>query len=171
MSRLVRTIAALAVCAAASNVFGQGAVPFKLGTFEQNGRSFVGIVLKDAIVIDLAQASAALKTPASKVAAPSDMKDLIARYDSGVRARIGEVIANTKPLEGAGRPALRPRSQVAEDAAAHHVSDDDAERGGELPRARSRDGRRRDDAGGRGRAGRRAAGHDQRTRNLGAKAR
>ena len=30
------------------------------------------------------------------------MKDLIARYDAGVRARIGEIIANTKPLEGAG---------------------------------------------------------------------
>ena len=31
------------------------------------------------------------------------MKDLIARYDTGVRARIGEILANTKPLEGAGR--------------------------------------------------------------------
>ena len=106
MSRKVRIIAALAACAAASNVFGQGATPFKLGTFDQNGRAFVGVVLKDASVIDLAQASAALKSPASKVAAPSDMKDLIARYDSGVRARIGEVLANTKPLEGAGRPAF-----------------------------------------------------------------
>ena len=56
MSRVVRTIAALAVCAAASNVFGQGAMPFKLGTFEQGGRTFVGIVVKDAIVIDFAQA-------------------------------------------------------------------------------------------------------------------
>ncbi len=105
MSRVVRTIAALAVCAAASTVFGQSATPFKLGTFDQSGRMFVGVVLKDAIVIDLAQASAALKTPASKVAPPADMKDLIARYDGGVRARIGEVIANTKPLEGAGRPS------------------------------------------------------------------
>ena len=105
MSRVVRTIAALVVCAAASTVFGQSATPFKLGTFDQSGRTFVGVVLKDAIVIDLAQASAALKTPASKVAPPADMKDLIARYDGGVRARISEVIANTKPLEGAGRPS------------------------------------------------------------------
>ena len=66
MSRMVQTIAALAVCAAATNVFAQGSVPFKLGTFDQNGRAFVGVVLKDAIVIDLAQASAALKSPASK---------------------------------------------------------------------------------------------------------
>ena len=106
MTRLVKAIAATAVFVAGTNVFGQSAMPFKLGTFEQNGRSFVGVVLKDAIVVDLAQASAALKAPASKVAAPTDMKDLIARYDAGVRARIGEVLANTKPLEGAGRPSF-----------------------------------------------------------------
>ena len=104
MSRVVRTIAALAVCAAASNVFGQGAVPFKLGTFEQGDRRFVGIVVKDAIVIDFTQAHAALKSPASKVAAPADMKDLIARYDAGVRARIIEILdflQNTKAPAGA----------------------------------------------------------------------
>ena len=106
MTRLVKAIAATAVFAAGTTVFGQSAMPFKLGTFDQNGRSFVGVVLKDAVVIDLAQASAALKAPASKVAAPADMKDLIARYDAGVRARIGEIIANTKPLEGAGRPSF-----------------------------------------------------------------
>lgn len=105
MPRLAKTIAALVVCAAGAHVLGQGVTPFKLGTFDQNGRTFVGVVLKDAIVIDLAQASAALKTPAAKTAAPTDMKDLIARYDSGVRARIGDILANTKPLEGAGRPS------------------------------------------------------------------
>ena len=104
MSRLFKSVVVLIVCAAATMAFGQSPMPFKLGTFEQGGRSFVGVVLKDAIVIDLAQASAAVKTPASKVAAPADMKDLIARYEAGVRARIGEVIANTKPLDGAGRP-------------------------------------------------------------------
>ena len=98
------------------------------------------------------------------------MKDLIARYDAGVRARIGEILANTKPLEGARPSVVRPRSEVAEDAAADHVPDDDAERRGELPRARGRNGRRRDDAGGRHRAGRCPAGHDERARNLGAQA-
>ena len=107
MSRIVRTIAALAVCAAASNVFGQGADALQ-AWHVRAGRTevFVGIVVKDAIVIDFTQAHAALKSPASKVAAPADMKDLIARYDSGVRARIGEIIANTKPLEGAGAPGI-----------------------------------------------------------------
>jgi 2-keto-4-pentenoate hydratase/2-oxohepta-3-ene-1,7-dioic acid hydratase in catechol pathway len=57
-------------------------------------------------VIDLAQASAALQSPASKAAMPSDMKDLIARWDTGVRARIGEILANTKQLEAAGKPSF-----------------------------------------------------------------
>ena len=102
--RLVQAITTLGVCAAVQS-FAQGPTPFKLGTFEQNGRAFVGIVLKDAIVIDFGQASAALKTPAAKVATPTDMKDLIARYDNGLRARIIELLAGTKPLEGPGRPA------------------------------------------------------------------
>ena len=79
--------------------------PFKLGTFELAGKPFVGIVVKDSVVIDLAQADTALKSPASNVAAPADMKDLIARYDSGLRGRILAILQNTKPLEGAGRPA------------------------------------------------------------------
>jgi len=106
MTRLVRAIAATAVFVAGTTLSGQNAVPFKLGTFDQNGRTFVGVVLKDAYVIDLSQASAALASSASKVAVPSDMKDLIARYDAGVRARIGEILNNTKQLEAAGRPAF-----------------------------------------------------------------
>ena len=103
MRHIVSLLAVMAIVAGTADVLGQG-TPFKLGTFDQNGRTFVGVVLKDAIVIDLGQASAAVKSPAAKVAPPADMKDLIARYDSGIRARIGEVLANTKPLEGAGRP-------------------------------------------------------------------
>ena len=106
MSRLKSTITALALFVAGANVLSQGTPPFKLGTFDQNGRTFVGIVLKDAFVMDLVQASDALKTPASKVAMPADMKDLIARYDNGVRARIGEILANTKQLEVGGRPTF-----------------------------------------------------------------
>ena len=34
------------------------------------------------------------------------MKDLIARYDTGVRARIGEILANTKQLEAGGNPTF-----------------------------------------------------------------
>jgi len=74
--------------------------PFKLGTFERQGRPFVGVVLRENVVIDLAAASTAITNPASNVAAPTDMKDLIARYDSGVRARILDIVravGDTRP--------------------------------------------------------------------------
>jgi 2-keto-4-pentenoate hydratase/2-oxohepta-3-ene-1,7-dioic acid hydratase in catechol pathway len=74
--------------------------PFKLGTFERQGRAFVGIVLRDSVVVDFAAAHAAVTNPASNVAAPADMKDLIARYDSGLRARILEIVravGDTRP--------------------------------------------------------------------------
>ena len=74
--------------------------PFKLGTFERQGRPFVGIVLRESVVIDLAAANTAVTNPASNVTAPTDMKDLIARYDSGLRARIGEIVravGDTRP--------------------------------------------------------------------------
>jgi 2-keto-4-pentenoate hydratase/2-oxohepta-3-ene-1,7-dioic acid hydratase in catechol pathway len=73
--------------------------PFKLGTFERQGRAFVGIVLGETRVIDLAAAHAAITNPASGVAAPTDMKDLITRYDA-LRPRIVEIVravGDTRP--------------------------------------------------------------------------
>src|SRR5262245_48617802 len=73
--------------------------PFKLGTFDAQGRTFVGAVLDDALVIDLDSAATALRRPAGS--APRDMRDLIARYDSGGRDLIAAAIAgatgNTRP--------------------------------------------------------------------------
>ncbi len=77
---------------------------FKLGTFERQGRPFVGIVLREQVVIDFAAAHAAIRTPASTVAPPAEMKDLIARYDSELRARILEIVAAVNAA-GATRPA------------------------------------------------------------------
>ena len=90
-------LAALAVAAGA--VAQPASTPFKLGTFERQGRTFVGIVLRDAVVIDLAAANAAITNPASGVASPTDMKDLIARYDA-LRPRILEIVrtvGDTRP--------------------------------------------------------------------------
>ena len=70
----------------------QPRTPYKLGTFELQGRSFVGVVLGDAQVIDLAVANKAVPSTRA-VAAPGDMKDLIARYDAGVRDRIVAIVA------------------------------------------------------------------------------
>jgi 2-keto-4-pentenoate hydratase/2-oxohepta-3-ene-1,7-dioic acid hydratase in catechol pathway len=82
----------------------QAPTPFKLGTFEREGRPFVGIVIRNDTVVDFAAAHAAIRTPASTIAAPTDMKDLIVRYDTGLRARIGEIL---RAVEQAGT-ALPP---------------------------------------------------------------
>jgi 2-keto-4-pentenoate hydratase/2-oxohepta-3-ene-1,7-dioic acid hydratase in catechol pathway len=84
-------------------VQAQTVTPFKLGTFQIQARTFVGIVLRDSVVVDFAAASRAI-TPASNVVLPTDMKDLIARYDSGLRDRIVQVVRSVNARTGA-RPA------------------------------------------------------------------
>ena len=77
-------------------VQAQSVTPFKLGTFQGPARTFVGIVLRDSVVVDFAAASRAI-APASNVLLPTDMKDLIARYDSGLRERIVQVVRASTP--------------------------------------------------------------------------
>jgi 2-keto-4-pentenoate hydratase/2-oxohepta-3-ene-1,7-dioic acid hydratase in catechol pathway len=92
-------VGGLAALVTATAVVAQAPTPYKLGTFERQGRQFVGIVLRESVVIDFAAAHAAIANPASGVAAPSDMKDLIARYD-GLRPRIVEIVrtvGDTRP--------------------------------------------------------------------------
>jgi len=82
---------------------GAAAVTFKLGTFDQGGRTFVGLVLRDAQIVDIGRANAAYETAnasAPKLTAPADMKQLITRYDSDWRARL-MAIARTVPATGA----------------------------------------------------------------------
>ena len=82
---------------------GAAAVTFKLGTFEQGGRTFLGLVLRDAQIVDIARANAAYEqanASAPKLTAPADMKQLITRYDSEWRARL-TAIARTIPATGA----------------------------------------------------------------------
>ncbi len=95
---------AVACLLAAALTHAQAPAPFKLGTFERNGRPFVGIVLDESLVIDFAAAHAAIRTPASTVTAPADMKDLIVRYEAGLRARIGDIVRAVQSA-GASRPA------------------------------------------------------------------
>lgn len=89
----------------------QAAEPYKLGTFAIDGRPAVGVVLRDSIVVDLAPANRAYEAAnasAPKVQAPSDMKDLIVRYDTGVSQRIKQIVAGLvagKQLDGTARPA------------------------------------------------------------------
>ena len=107
---LKRTFLALTVALAVAVVVSIGlhaqagaAVPFKLGTFEQGGRTFLGLVLRDAQIADIARANAAYESAnasAPKLTAPADMKQLITRYDSEWRARLS-AIARTIPATGA----------------------------------------------------------------------
>jgi 2-keto-4-pentenoate hydratase/2-oxohepta-3-ene-1,7-dioic acid hydratase in catechol pathway len=102
-----RTLVALSVAvaiAASAHLGAQtgGAVPFKLGTFERNGQAFLGLVLRDTQVVDIAQANTAYQTgnaSAPRLTAPTDMKQLIARYDAEWRQRLAAI---AKTVSSAG---------------------------------------------------------------------
>jgi hypothetical protein len=49
-------VLALAVAAVAAGAAGEEPIAFKLGSFERGGKRFVGVVVKDSMVIDLAAA-------------------------------------------------------------------------------------------------------------------
>ena len=78
--------AAVAASARVGAQAGGAAVPFKLGTFEQNGRMFIGLVLRDVQVVDIAQANTAFEAAnrgARRLTAPADMKQLCDAFDAG----------------------------------------------------------------------------------------
>ncbi|HEY6360227.1 MAG TPA: fumarylacetoacetate hydrolase family protein [Vicinamibacterales bacterium] len=104
MKRFMTAVMAAVMCAGFVPAAQEAPTPFKLGTFERQGRPFVGIVLRESVIIDLSGAHAALREPASTLAAPTDMKDLIARYDQGIRARILDIVRTVATAPG-DRPA------------------------------------------------------------------
>jgi 2-keto-4-pentenoate hydratase/2-oxohepta-3-ene-1,7-dioic acid hydratase in catechol pathway len=68
--------------------------PFKLGTFRDGSREFLGLVLQDTRVIDIAAANEAYERDhrrAGKVRLPGDMKELISRYDQGLGERLKQL--------------------------------------------------------------------------------
>jgi 2-keto-4-pentenoate hydratase/2-oxohepta-3-ene-1,7-dioic acid hydratase in catechol pathway len=68
--------------------------PFKLGTFEDEGRRFVGIVLRDQLVVELDAANAELEghRDHATMPMPGDMLALIERYDYGLKYRLYEIV-------------------------------------------------------------------------------
>lgn len=104
MRQVLPMIAVAATVAGGALMHAQAPAPFKLGTFERQGKAFVGIVT-GTTVVDFGAANVAVRTPAtSGLIAPADMKELIVRYDTGVRQRIGEIMAAVQRA-GAQRPA------------------------------------------------------------------
>ena len=85
--------------------------PYKLGTFELQGRTFVGLVLRDAVVVDIAAAEKAVAAR-QNVAPVADMKDLITRYESGVRERLAEMAAAASAAGANLPPYARQLSAV-----------------------------------------------------------
>ena len=104
MNRFVPALMAAVACTGLLAVAQQAPTPFKLGSFERQGRPFVGIVLRESVVIDFAAAHVAIRTPPSTVTPPADMKDLIVRYDQGLRTRIVDIVG-TVTAANATRPA------------------------------------------------------------------
>ena len=102
-----------AVGAGAERACGQPAVaePFKVGTFEIDGAPRLGLVLRDALVVEIGEANRALERSPAYPAfpAPADMLDLIGRYEYGVQRRLYEIVnhlaANEMLAEGA-RPGF-----------------------------------------------------------------
>jgi 2-keto-4-pentenoate hydratase/2-oxohepta-3-ene-1,7-dioic acid hydratase in catechol pathway len=77
--------AGLALAIGVATPTAQTATPYKLGMFDQNGRSFVGLVINnDTQVVDLSRAN---------VNAPATLKQLIAAWDSKMASALGALAA------------------------------------------------------------------------------
>ena len=103
MKRFAVAATCAGLLAAGVILSAQAPAPFKLGTFQLQGRTFIGIVVRDTQVIDFAAADSVVGR--GRVAAPTDMKQLIERYDSGVRDRIYAVVKAVTATQGGARPA------------------------------------------------------------------
>ena len=84
--------------------------PFKVGTFEVDGRQTVGLVLRDQLIVELDAANAALQGDPGypAVAMPEDMLGLIGQYEYGLRYRLYEIVndlVRNNRLSGGGRRA------------------------------------------------------------------
>ena len=88
--------------------------PFKVGTFEIDGAPTVGVVLRDALIIDLAAANTALEIDPAYVHinAPPDMLALIGRYEYGLKYRIYEIVNNVVGNDLLGADYVHPVEDV-----------------------------------------------------------
>src|SRR5688500_16520487 len=82
--------------------------PFKVGTFQAGTRAFVGMVVRDRFVVDVAEANAALEKSRSfpKRAIPSEMVGVISEYENGLKQRLYAIVNET--AQGNALTASRP---------------------------------------------------------------
>jgi 2-keto-4-pentenoate hydratase/2-oxohepta-3-ene-1,7-dioic acid hydratase in catechol pathway len=95
----------------------QSTEPFKLGTFMAGSSRFVGLVLRDRFVVDLAAANTAMestkKFPRRPI--PADMVDAIAEYENGLKGRLYAIVnevVSSNALTGTRPPYVRELAQV-----------------------------------------------------------
>ena len=90
------TLVALASPALISAQAMSSVEPYKVGTFEINGAPTVGIVLRDALIIDFVTANTALEIDPmyAHVNMPADMLELIGQYEYGLKYRMYEIVNN-----------------------------------------------------------------------------
>jgi 2-keto-4-pentenoate hydratase/2-oxohepta-3-ene-1,7-dioic acid hydratase in catechol pathway len=94
--RPVLTLLLLLAIAAPTSAQMSVAEPFKVGTFEIDGVAQVGIVLRDQYIVELRRANEALERNAAypAIPIPSDMLELISRYEYGMKARLYELVTH-----------------------------------------------------------------------------
>jgi 2-keto-4-pentenoate hydratase/2-oxohepta-3-ene-1,7-dioic acid hydratase in catechol pathway len=122
MMRLLVLVAAAVLSVPAAGYAQAGSAakssePFKVGTFLIGNAETVGIVLRDSLVVDLAQANAALQKSRSLPtrAMPADMVALINDYENGLKERIYAIVnelVQNKSLDGTRPAYVRELSQV-----------------------------------------------------------
>ncbi len=106
-----RSLVLAAVLALASPAVGSAqdiAEPFKVGTFEIDGRAQVGIVVRDQLIVELDAANLALERNPAYPTVPlaADMLDLIGRYEYGLKYRLYEIVNDlvASDMLGQNRP-------------------------------------------------------------------
>ena len=94
--RLTILAALLVVLAAPAGLQAQpeSAEPFKVGTFQIDGRAFVGLVLRDSLIVDIGAANSELELDPTypRLAMPADMLELIGQYEYGLKFRLYEIV-------------------------------------------------------------------------------
>ena len=82
----------------------QETVTFKLGTFAAGAEPYLGLVLDDSLVVDIAQANDAL--PGGQAVIPDDMNELIVRYPE-LSPRLQAIAAAVSSDDGAQAAYVR----------------------------------------------------------------
>lgn len=95
----------------------KSAEPFKVGTFRIGNTQTIGLVLRDALVVDLVQANAAMEKSRSFPARgmPSEMVAFISDYENGLKGRVYAIVndlVQSKGLDGSTPPYLRKLTEV-----------------------------------------------------------